>query len=209
MAFELFCATMIALLFGLAIAYGGYRFFMVLLPIWGFVFGFGLGAQTLQYLFGGGFLSTVSGWVVGFIVGAIFAALSYFIYLFGVAVLAGSIGYTLGVSFMLWIGVQAGFLTWLVGFILAVALVVVTLVFNIQKYVIVIGTSILGAGLVIGTLMLGVLGVPLAKLFENPIQMVLSGNWFMTLLFFVVLGTGIYVQLTAPPMAEMPEEVAP
>jgi len=52
MGFELFCATMIALLMGLVICFGGYRLFLVLLPIWGFFFGFALGAQTIQALFG-------------------------------------------------------------------------------------------------------------------------------------------------------------
>ncbi|MBV9323828.1 MAG: hypothetical protein JO352_08595, partial [Chloroflexi bacterium] len=39
---------------------GGYRFFIFLLPIWGFFFGFGLGAQAVQALFGDAFLSTVT-----------------------------------------------------------------------------------------------------------------------------------------------------
>ena len=201
MAFELFCATMIALLFGLAIIYGGYRFFMVLLPIWGFVFGFALGAQTMQYLFGVGFLAGVTSWVVGFIVGAVFAALSYFIYIFGVCVLAGSLGYAVGISFMLWIGLQPGFIAWLVGFALAVGMVVVTLVFNLQKYVIIIATSALGSGVVVGTLMMGVMGVSFAKFLENPIQRVLQDAPIMTLIFLALVGTGIYVQIKAPPMA--------
>ena len=209
MGFELFCAAMIALLFGLAIIYGGYRLFMVLLPIWGFVFGFALGAQTLQYLFGVGFLATVTGWIVGFVVGAIFAALSYFIYIFAVCVLAGSLGYAVGISLMLWIGLQPGFIAWLVGFALAVGMVVVTLVFNLQKWVIVIATAILGSGVVIGTLMMGIVGVSFAKLLENPIKTVLDGAPIMTLLFLALVGTGIYVQIKAPPMAEMPEELAP
>jgi hypothetical protein len=36
-----------------------------------------LGAQTLQVLFGVGFLATITSWVVGFIVGGLFAVLSY------------------------------------------------------------------------------------------------------------------------------------
>ncbi len=36
MSFELLCMTMIGLLFGAALIFGGYRLFIVLLPIWGF-----------------------------------------------------------------------------------------------------------------------------------------------------------------------------
>jgi hypothetical protein len=56
MDFALFCGTMIALLVALVVCFGGYRLFLFLLPIWGFFFGFALGAQTLQALFGQGFL---------------------------------------------------------------------------------------------------------------------------------------------------------
>ena len=96
MAFELLCMSMLALLVGLTVTFSGYRFFLFLLPIWGFFFGFGLGAETLQVLFGVGFLATVSSWVVGFFVGAIFAVLSYLFYIVAVALLAGSFGYGLG-----------------------------------------------------------------------------------------------------------------
>jgi hypothetical protein len=88
MTFELLCMSLIGLLFGLAVAYGGYRLFLILLPIWGFFFGFGLGAQTLQAIFGVGFLSTISSWVVGLIVGLIFAVLSYLFYIVAVALLS-------------------------------------------------------------------------------------------------------------------------
>ena len=40
MSFELLCMGLIGLLFGLAVVFGGYRLFIVLLPIWGFFFGF-------------------------------------------------------------------------------------------------------------------------------------------------------------------------
>ena len=100
MGFELFCATMIALILGLIITFGGYRLFLALLPIWGFFFGFALGAQSLQALFGMGFLSSVTSWVVGFFVGAIFALLSYLFYAVGVALVAGGLGYALGAGFV-------------------------------------------------------------------------------------------------------------
>lgn len=203
MAFELFCATMIALLFGLAITFGGYRLFLVLLPIWGFFFGFGLGAQTLQLLFGYGFLATISSWVVGFIVGALFGVLSYMFYIFGVAILAGSLGYALGVSLMVWIGLPPGFITWLIGIIVGIVLVVITLVFNLQKYMIVVGTSIIGSGLLIGTLMLGVVGVGLVRFLDNPIQSMLQNSPLWTILFLVLVVAGIIVQLRATPPAEL------
>ena len=111
MAFELFCATLIALLFGAFVCFAGYRFFIILLPIWGFFFGFGLGAQAVQALLGDAFFGTVTSWAVGFIVALIFAVFSYLFYFFGVAILAGSLGYGLGVALMGAIGLQFGLIT--------------------------------------------------------------------------------------------------
>jgi uncharacterized protein len=155
MAFELLCATMIALLFGMAVTFGGYRLFITLLPIWGFLFGFGLGAQTLQALFGYGFLSTATSWIVGFIVGALFSVLSYMFFIFAVALLASSVGYGLGVGIMLWIGFNYGLITWMVGLVAGLVLVFITLGFNLQKLMIIIETAIIGGGILIGTMMLG------------------------------------------------------
>jgi hypothetical protein len=203
MAFELFCATMIALLFGLAVTFGGYRLFLALLPIWGFIFGFGLGAQTLQFLFGYGFLATATSWIVGFIVGALFGVLSYMFYIFAVALLAGSVGYSLGVGVMVWLGLSPGFITWIVGIVLGIVLIAITLIFNLQKYMIVIGTAVTGAGLLIGTLMMGVIGVSLTRFLDNPIQTMLQDSPLWTILFLVLAIAGIIVQLRAAPVPEI------
>ena len=75
------CAGLIGILFGLALCFAGYRLFLFLLPVWGFVFGLALGAQTIQALLGQAFLATVTSWVVGLIVGVVFAVLSYLFYI--------------------------------------------------------------------------------------------------------------------------------
>jgi hypothetical protein len=87
--FELFCAALIALFFGMVVVFNGYKLFLVLLPIWGFIFGFVFGAQTMEALFGVGFLATVTSWVVGFVVGAVFAVLSYLFYIVAIALYSG------------------------------------------------------------------------------------------------------------------------
>jgi hypothetical protein len=195
MGFDLFCGTLIALFVGLIICFGGYRFFLMLLPIWGFFFGFGLGAQTIQAIFGGGFLSTVTSWVVGFVVAAIFAVLSYLFYAVGVALVAGALGYALGAGFMNLIGIDWNLLVWLVGIVVAVIAVIVTFYFNIQKYVIIVATAIGGAGAIIGTLMFGAVGMTLAQFFDNPIRFALQDSPLWTILFLLLAGAGIVIQI--------------
>ena len=195
MGFELFCATMIALLFGLVVCFGGYRLFLALLPIWGFFFGFALGATSLQALFGVGFLATVTSWIVGFLVGALFAVLSYMFYAFAVAMIAGSLGYALGAGFMNLIGLDWNWLVWLVGIVAAIAAVVVTFWFNIQKYVIVAATAIGGAGMIVITLMFGYIGMTLAKFFENPVRLALQDSPLWAIFFVLLAAAGIVVQI--------------
>ncbi len=199
MSFELLCATLIALLFGTVVCFGGYRLFLVLLPIWGFFFGFGLGAQSVQLLFGQEFLATVTSWVVGFIVALLFAVLSYLFYAFAVAVIAGSLGYGLGVAIMGIFNVDLAVLTWIVGIVLAIVVIGITFYFNLAKYVIIIATAVGGAAATIGTLAVGVEHVQLLTLAEDPIQTMLNANnsFIWTLLFLVMAIAGIVGQIQA------------
>jgi hypothetical protein len=195
MSFELLCANLIALLFGLMLCFGGYRFFLVLLPIWGFFFGFVLGAETMQALLGTAFLGSVTGWVVGFFVGAVFALASYLFYLAGVAFVAASLGYMLGVGLMGALGIDFGFLAWGVGVVTAIIVTGLTLLLNIQKYVIIVASSIGGAALIVGTLMFGAEGLDMAQAATNPIRTMLQGSPFWTLIFLVMAILGIFIQV--------------
>ena len=197
MGFELLCMGMIGLLFGLVVVFGGYRLFIILLPIWGFFFGFFLGAQTLQVIFGVGFMATVTSWVVGFIVGAIFAVLSYLFYIVAVALLSGSFGYWLTVGILTAIGLNYGFIVWLIAIVVAVALAIVVIMFNIQKYAVIVITAMGGTGAII-LVLLALFGnlTPVALLL-SPVLMAIQNSFWWLLFFLVVAGAGIFVQIKA------------
>jgi hypothetical protein len=187
------CSSLIAFIFGLVLAFGGYRLFLVLLPIWGFFFGLIFGAQAMQALFGTGFFAEVTSWVVGFVVGAVFAVLSYLFYILAVAVLAGSLGYTIAVGLMMAVGFSMGPLLWIIGVVAGIALAVVTLMFNLQKWVIIIATSLLGAGVVFGTFIL--MFNPQADVVANPVKLALSQSPLLMILFAALAIFGIVVQV--------------
>jgi len=191
--FALMCGGMIALLFGLVLAFAGYRLFLVLLPIWGFFFGFFLGAQAVQAIFGEAFLATVTSWVVGFIVAGVFAVLAYLFYLAAVALASFSLGYTASVGLLTALGLPlaGGFIAWIIAVVVGVALAVVVLRFNIQKWVIEFGTAFLGAGAIVGVFVL-LFGGPAAQVLENPVKFVLNNSPFW-LIVFVVLGIAGFV----------------
>jgi hypothetical protein len=192
--FALAVSSMIAMFFGAVLAFAGYRFFLFLLPIWGFFFGFGLGAQTVQAIFGEGFLSTVSSWLVGFVVALIFALCSYLFYFFAVALIGGSLGYALGVGLMQAIGFDFEFLSWLVGIITGVVFGVGVLLLNIQKWVIIIATALLGAGVIVGTFLFLFGDLPPEQLVQNPVRFVLQSSPWWALLFLAIAVFGAVAQ---------------
>ncbi len=195
MTFELFCMALIGLAFGAAMIFGGYRLFLVLLPIWGFFFGFGLGAQTIQYIFDTSLLSDVTSWVVGFIVGLIFAVLSYLFYIFAVAVLSFSFGYGLTVGVWTAIGLDPGLISWVLGVIVGVVVAVAVIGLNIQKYAIVIITAVAGTAVTIFTILSVVYGPLVTNLLESPVKTALDNSALWVLFGLVVAGAGVVVQL--------------
>lgn len=197
MSFELLCMATIALLFGLAVIFMGYRLFLILLPIWGFFAGFFLGAQTIDALLNTGLFATVTGWVVGFVVGLIFAVLSYLFYFIAVGIVSFSLGYGATVALLAWIGMEMGFLVWLIA--IAVGLIVAFVVyrFNIQKYAIIVATAVGGTGVIIYTLLVLFDNTLVIKLLENPVRYALESSFWWLLFFLVVAGLGIVAQIRA------------
>ena len=137
--------------------------------------------------------ASVTSWVVGFIVGGVFAVLSYLFYMVAVALIAGSLGYSIGVGLLLAIGMQMNFIVWLVGIVVAVVLVVVTFRFNLAKWVIIIATGILGAELIIGSIVL--MFYPHADVLANPVKAVMNASPLVAILGIVVAVLGILAQV--------------
>jgi len=108
--FILIILAIVALGLGLAFLTVGYRFFLFLLPVWGFMGGVWLGAEVTSVLFGEGFLVSVTGLIISIVTGLVLAVLSYFFYAVGVLLLGASFGYWLSASLLYAIGFGPGFL---------------------------------------------------------------------------------------------------
>lgn len=201
--FALMISSIIALFLGSVILLAGYRFFLFLLPVWGFFFGFGLGAQSIQALFGDAFLATITSWVVGFFVALIFAVLSYAFYLIAVGLVGGSLGYILAVGLLEAIGLDFGFFVWSIGIAAGVALAIAVLVLNIQKYVIILATSILGASAILGTFLYMFSGQNPSQLALNPVRVMLQVSPFWALMFLFIAIAGFVVQYVSTRQVEL------
>jgi hypothetical protein len=187
----------VGLLFGMAVVFGGYRLFLVILPIWGFFAGFFLGAQTIDFLFNQGLFATVTGWVVGFFVGLLFAVLSYLFYLFAVGVISFSLGYGATVGILAWLGLETGWLIWIIAVVVGAVVAYVVYCFNIQKYAIVAATAIGGTGVIIYILLVLFDNTLAVRLLENPVKLAIENSFWWLLFFLVVAGLGIVFQIQA------------
>ena len=148
MSLEGFLLGIIALAVGAAFTFYGFKFFLILLPLWAFVAGFAAGAQAMSVLFGEGFLTTVLGWVIGFLTGAVFAVLSYLWYWAAVALLGGLVGYQLGVGLLALISLT-GFVAVAIGVLLGVVFAVGTIVLGVPRALVVVLTSLGGAATIV------------------------------------------------------------
>jgi Domain of unknown function (DUF4203) len=154
--FQDFLIGALVLLVGAAFCFVGYRFFRILIAIWGFFAGFNLGAGAMTALFHNAFLGTTTGIVLGLVIGVVFAALAYFFYYIAVVLLGASVGYSIGSGLMAAIGLNnPGFISVVVGVVLAVILAVLILALNLPKILIMVLTALGGAvAMVAGVLML-------------------------------------------------------
>jgi len=182
---------------GIVLCLWGYRIFLVMLPIFGFFAGFWLGAEAVALIFGTGFLVTVTGWVVGFILGLILAVLSYLFYFIGVALIALAAGAALGAGVMGAFGFDSGLLLFMVEIVSALVVAGLTLVFNLQKYVIIAITALGGANALVLSPLLFFARVPLASVSSagSAIRPVLQDSWLWLIIWLIIAIASIVYQV--------------
>lgn len=188
--------VLLAALIGLAALLWGYRFFLVLLPIWGFFAGLWLGVTGTTMLLGDGFFWTASGIIIGVIIGLIAAVLSYLFYLVGVAIFTAAIGGMLGSGLMGALGFDPGFLTTIVTILSAVAAAFLALIWNLQKYVITALTAVGGAALLVTAFLLlfGQVNLPDVQA-GNLLEPIFASSWVWILAWLVLFVVGFVFQI--------------
>lgn len=189
--------ALVAAIIGATFCFVGYRVFLVMLPIWGFFGGFWMGAMGTSLLLGSGFLGTAAGFVVGFVVGLIGALLSYLYYIAGLSIVAAAVGGAIAAGIMGALGFAPGFISAIVTLLSALAAVGLTLLLNLQKYVIIILMSMEGGTLVVlgGMLLAGQITILDLQARTNFLQPIFEGYWYWGVVWLVLVAAGIVVQL--------------
>ena len=188
----------LAVVIGLAFAFGGWRFFLLLLPLWGFVVGFSLGTEAMRSLFGDGTFATVTSWVVGFVIAVVFAVLSYLYYYVAIAVLAGTVGYALGASAWGLIGNEQGVIALVIGLVVGVIFAVGVLALNVPRYLVIVLTGLGGAATVVAGWFILIGKVPSDNVTWWQVGLLIKDSWFYLIVWALIAAAGIIAQLRAP-----------
>jgi hypothetical protein len=207
MTLETLVVAIVALLIGAGLIFAGYRFFLILLPFFGFVAGFYVGSAAVTAIFGNGFLSDVTGWIVGFIAGVAFFALAYFFFIIGVIVLAASVGASIGAAVMNALGI-GGILEILVAAAAAIVLAGAAIVLAAPKYLVIALTAIIGAATLLAGVLLLIGGIKLPDLQQGPVDAIVKEGTIWVIAFVVLAAVGIVAQLRAFPTYVMDPEGA-
>ncbi|HEY8169380.1 MAG TPA: DUF4203 domain-containing protein [Candidatus Limnocylindrales bacterium] len=184
----------LAIAIGAAVAFAGYKFFLFLLPLFGFVAGFWIGSQAMTELFGSGFLVEVTSWVVGVVAGIILAVGSYFFWYIAVVALFGAVGFWLGDAVMTAITPDAGLLIFIVGLVVGVAFVLGAIALRFPKWAVLAITAIGGAGVAVSGLLLILGTITIEAMQDGPFTAAWNAGPIWALITLAVAVAGFFAQ---------------
>lgn len=192
--------------FGITIAFIGIQVFFAVLPILGFVAGFFSGAILVESIFGDGLLSTVGGWIVGAVIGVVFALVAWFWWYAGVLISAGSVGALLATTIAEAVGISSGWVLFIFAVVGMALVIMFALAVNLPIYVVIVNTAIAGASMVIGGVMLIFNQLDTEELEEGLAVATAEVSWWWVLAWAVVAAVGIGRQLALKDRIALPSD---
>jgi hypothetical protein len=187
--------AIIALVIGAAFCFGGFRFFLVLLPLWGFVVGFGVGADVVTALFGDGAFATATSWAAGFVVAVVFAIASYLYYYLAIALMAGMAGYALGAAAWGLIGNEYGVIAFVIGIVVGAILAIVVLALNVPKYLVIVISGMAGAATILAGWFILIGTIPTESIHWTEVGAAITDSWFYLIVWGVIAAAGMIAQV--------------
>jgi hypothetical protein len=195
-SFNVLVVGIVALLIGIAFCFAGYRFFRVLIAIWGFLTGFLLTAQAFGFSGGRYLHMSVPGLIIALIVGLVLAFLAYYLYVAAVVILGASVGFWIGTG----LATAAGYgshssLALLIGIICAVVLAILILALNLTRLLIIISTALGGASAMVAGILLLMGRISLDAFSSGIVGAIIRGSTLWGLVWLVLAAIGVIVQL--------------
>jgi hypothetical protein len=192
--------AIVAMVIGLAFTFGGWRFFLLLLPFWGLLVGFNVGTDVTTAIFSDGTFATLLSWVVGAVFAVAFALFSYLYYYAAIALLGGAVGYAIGSSAWGIIGNEYGLIAFVIGIACAVVLAIVVLALNVPRLLVIVLTGLGGAAAILAGWFILIGKMPVDNVHWTYVGKLITDSWFYLIVWGVIAAVGIVAQLAAPPI---------
>jgi hypothetical protein len=189
--------ALLVILAGGLFCFFGYLAFRVIIPIWGAVVGFSLGAGLIAAATDEGFLRTGLAWVVAIGLAVLFALLAYLFYWVAVILAMGSIGFTLGASVMGALGVDWNWLVVLVGVLAGTVLAVLAIASDFPMILLVLLSALAGASAVTAGLMVLTGAIETEDFTDEAVTAQAGDDWWWYLVYGVLAVAGIVYQARA------------
>jgi hypothetical protein len=187
----------LAIVVGAVFCFRGYLAMRLIIPVWGAFAGFMLGAGFVAGLTDEGFLRSVLAWVVGIAVGLVFALIAYLYYEVSVLIAMAAIGFALGTSLMVALGVSWSWLIVLVGVLAGAALAFVAVMGDLPGVLLTVLTAMAGASAVVAGLMLLVGAVETGDFESASATERLDDDWWWYAAYVALAIAGIVAQVRA------------
>jgi hypothetical protein len=186
---------LLAIAVGALFCFRGYLTMRFVIPVWGAFAGFALGAGVVDGITGDGFLVGALAWVVGLVVALVFAVLAYFFYEVSVLLAMSSVGFVLGSSLMMAIGVTWSWLVVLTGVVVGMALAVLAIIGSLPMVLLTLLTALAGSAALVGGIMLVTGSLNAADLDSATIGPSIEDSPGWWVLYAVIAVVGVVVQL--------------
>lgn len=187
---------LLAVVVGGLFCFFGYLAMRMLIPLWGAFAGFVLGAGLVAGIANEGFLSSLLAWVVGLAVALIFGLVAYLYYEVSIVIAMGGIGFALGTSVMVSLGVTWSWVIVVVGVLAAVLLAVIAIAGDLPTVLLIVLTALGGASVAVFGILLLVGKLNTGDLDAATTTEQLDDPWWVYALYGVLAVAGIIVQTT-------------
>lgn len=183
---------------GAVLLVAGFRLYRLLAPLWGFAAGFELTITAAQQWFNARLLSTLGGWLLAILVELIIGALAYASYYVSIVLLSGTIGFWLGQAIGAYFLVRPSVGMLVAGAVGGVALAAVAITLDLPRVLIIVLTSLAGAGVIILSALLATGAVSVAALqasdTANFVTSTARDSWLLTGLTLALAIVGAAIQ---------------
>lgn len=188
---------LLALGIGALFCFRGYILMRVVIPVWGAFAGFILGAGIVAAAGDEGFLRSLFAWTLGVVLALVFGLLAYLYYEVSVTIAMATIGFSLGTSLLVALGISWSWLIVLAGVAAAVVLAMVAIAADIPGALLIVLSALAGATAMTGGILLLLNVIDTAEFTSSATTEQIRDDWWWLLVYVGLAITGVVLQSRA------------